>query len=104
MMWIKKILNRPIPHSYKPNPTSSLYLHTNKIFPLKRRKTATMSELEKCMESLISVFHRYAAGDGDKATLTKKELKQLLEKEFSTFLSVRKIAFSIIHTVLQLNH
>ncbi|CAL8256310.1 unnamed protein product [Boreogadus saida] len=49
-----------------------------------------MSELEKCMESLITVFHRYAAGDGDKATLTKKELKQLLEKEFSTFLSAQK--------------
>ncbi|KAJ3597319.1 hypothetical protein NHX12_000847 [Muraenolepis orangiensis] len=49
-----------------------------------------MSELEKCMETLIVVFHRYAAGDGDKATLTQKEFKKLMETELSGFLAAQK--------------
>lgn len=56
------------------------------------------------MESLIRVFHRYAAGDGDAATLTQKELKKLMETELSTFLSVRQRVVStliiIIHFAL----
>ncbi|CAL8290647.1 unnamed protein product [Merluccius merluccius] len=66
---------------------------------------ATMSELEKCMESLIKVFHHYAAGDGDMATLTKKEFKQLMETELSSFLASQKSPDTVdkIMTDLDLN-
>lgn len=50
---------------------------------------AAMSEMEKCMESMILTFHRYAHTDGDGKTLNKKELKKLIETEFPTFLLVR---------------
>ncbi|CAK6982688.1 protein S100-A10b [Scomber scombrus] len=49
-----------------------------------------MTDLEKCMESLIVIFHRYADEDGDGRTLTKKELKKLVEKELPTFLKTQQ--------------
>lgn len=52
-----------------------------------------MTELEKCMESLIVIFHRYADEDGDGKTLTKKELKKLMETELPAFLKVRCFCF-----------
>lgn len=48
-----------------------------------------MTELEKCMESLITIFHRYADADGDGKSLSKKELNKLVETELPTFLKVR---------------
>ncbi|XP_036620259.1 protein S100-P [Trichosurus vulpecula] len=44
-----------------------------------------MSELETAMGMLIDVFDRYAGTDSNKETLTKEELKTLLEKEFPNF-------------------
>ncbi|KAK2910207.1 protein S100-A10b [Channa argus] len=49
-----------------------------------------MTELEKSMESLILIFHRYAKEDGDGKTLNKKELKKLIENELPTFLKNQK--------------
>ncbi|XP_041798353.1 protein S100-A1-like isoform X2 [Chelmon rostratus] len=46
-----------------------------------------MTELEKCMESLIVIFHQYAHQDGDGKTLNKKELRKLVENELPTFLT-----------------
>lgn len=43
------------------------------------------SELENCMQGLINVFHRYAK-DG---SLTRQNLRQLMEAELSSFLKVR---------------
>ncbi|MBN3309652.1 protein S100-A1 [Amia ocellicauda] len=48
------------------------------------------SELERAMESLITVFHRYSGRDGVGATLSKKELKELMETELSGFLKTQK--------------
>ncbi|XP_071369020.1 protein S100-A10b [Centroberyx affinis] len=48
------------------------------------------TELEKCMESMIMVFHRYADEDGDGRTLTNKELRKLMETELSSFLKTQK--------------
>lgn len=43
------------------------------------------TDLENCMESLICIFHRYAVQDGDMKTLSKKELKKLIEIELPNF-------------------
>uniref|UniRef100_UPI0037E91E35 protein S100-A10b n=1 Tax=Semicossyphus pulcher TaxID=241346 RepID=UPI0037E91E35 len=48
-----------------------------------------MTELEKAMELLIVTFHRYAEQDGDKKTLSKKELKKLIETELPGFLKAQ---------------
>ncbi|XP_043828710.1 protein S100-P [Dromiciops gliroides] len=44
-----------------------------------------MSELETAMGMLIDVFDRYSGTEGNKETLTKGELKTLMEKEFPNF-------------------
>lgn len=46
------------------------------------------SELEQAMESLIKVFHRYASKDGRNGTLSRRELRELMENELSNFLKV----------------
>lgn len=48
-----------------------------------------MTELETAMGLVINVFARYAAGEGSKQSLTKSELKVLMEKELPGFLQVR---------------
>uniref|UniRef100_A0A3B4Y4G5 Protein S100 n=1 Tax=Seriola lalandi dorsalis TaxID=1841481 RepID=A0A3B4Y4G5_SERLL len=49
-----------------------------------------MTELEKNMEALILIFHRYADEDGDGRTLSKKELKKLVQTELPSFLKAQK--------------
>merc|ERR1711931_153662 len=52
---------------------------------------ATMpSDLETCMETMMMVFHRYADEDGDTKSLSKKELKKLMETELASFLKTQK--------------
>ncbi|XP_052000489.1 protein S100-A10b [Xyrauchen texanus] len=48
------------------------------------------SDLERAMETLIVVFHRYADKEGSSATLSRKELKQLMETELSSFLKSQR--------------
>ncbi|XP_072536546.1 protein S100-A10b [Salminus brasiliensis] len=48
------------------------------------------SDLERAMESLITVFHRYASKEGNSNTLSRKELKQLMEAELPSFLKAQK--------------
>ncbi|XP_060915834.1 protein S100-A10a [Labrus mixtus] len=48
------------------------------------------SELESAMESLIKVFHKYASKEGQKATLSRRELRELMESELSNFLKSQK--------------
>lgn len=46
------------------------------------------SELEQAMESLIKVFHRYASKEGRSGTLSRRELRELMENELTNFLKV----------------
>lgn len=46
------------------------------------------SDLERAMETLITVFHRYAGKEGDSNTLSRRELRQLMEAELANFLKV----------------
>ncbi|NP_001187971.1 protein S100-A10a [Ictalurus punctatus] len=48
------------------------------------------SDLEKAMESLILVFHRYASREGNTNTLSRRELRELMENELSNFLRSQK--------------
>ncbi|XP_075301363.1 protein MRP-126 [Opisthocomus hoazin] len=45
-----------------------------------------LSELEKAMDVIIDVFHQYSRQEGDRDTLTKKELKLLIEKQLVNYL------------------
>ncbi|XP_061902304.1 ictacalcin-like [Entelurus aequoreus] len=46
-----------------------------------------MSQIQQAMALLIDCFQKYAGKEGDKNTLNKGELKDLLEKEFGGPLS-----------------
>ncbi len=56
------------------------------------------SELETAMESLIMVFHRYAGKEGKSGSLTRRELRTLMENELSGFLKVRNLCHSLTNT------
>ncbi|OWK52003.1 Protein MRP-126, partial [Lonchura striata] len=45
-----------------------------------------LSELEKAMDVIIDVFHQYSRREGDRDTLTKKELKLLIDKQLANYL------------------
>ncbi|XP_004073748.1 ictacalcin isoform X1 [Oryzias latipes] len=44
--------------------------------------SSTMSDIQKAMALLITSFSKYAGREGDKNTLSKEELKELLQTEF----------------------
>ncbi|KFQ05593.1 Protein MRP-126, partial [Leptosomus discolor] len=45
-----------------------------------------LSELERAMDVIIDVFHQYSRREGDRDTLTKAELKLLIEKQLANYL------------------
>ncbi|KAL7374600.1 hypothetical protein ABVT39_003700 [Epinephelus coioides] len=49
-----------------------------------------MSQLETAMALLMQTFDKYAAAEGDKNTLTKNEVKTLLEKELPDLIKAAK--------------
>lgn len=48
-----------------------------------------MSQLQQAMAMLISTFHKYSGKEGDKFTLSKGELKELLTAEMGDIFGVR---------------
>ncbi|XP_032829781.1 protein S100-A1 isoform X1 [Petromyzon marinus] len=50
----------------------------------------SVSNLEQVMQDLISVFHQYAGKEGNKYTLSKHELKDLVSHELAGFLKGKK--------------
>ncbi|XP_062239431.1 protein S100-P-like [Platichthys flesus] len=49
-----------------------------------------MTQLETAIAGLMKTFDTYAAGDGNKDTLSKAETKTLLEKELPSLLKAAK--------------
>ncbi|NXK51098.1 M126 protein, partial [Chauna torquata] len=54
-----------------------------------------LSELEKSIDVIIDVFHQYSRREGDKDTLTRRELKLLIEKQLANYLKHVKNQVSI---------
>lgn len=50
--------------------------------------SSTMSDIQKAMALLITSFSKYAGREGDKNTLSKEELKELLQTEFGDMVCV----------------
>ncbi|GCC41847.1 hypothetical protein chiPu_0025679, partial [Chiloscyllium punctatum] len=61
----------------------SLQLHLSH-----RHHFKMLSQLESAMDNIIKVFYKYSGKEGDKYTLTKAELKDLLKGELEAFLKV----------------
>lgn len=49
------------------------------------------TETERCIESLLAVFQRYAGREGDNCTLSKREFLAFMNTELAAFTKVRKI-------------
>lgn len=47
-----------------------------------------MSDIQKAMALLISTFDKYSGKEGDKNTLSKEELKELLQNELGDIFGV----------------
>ncbi|XP_021427294.2 ictacalcin [Oncorhynchus mykiss] len=74
-------------------PTSTtLSLSLSSLFPLLSHSPqfflhlVTMSGIQQAMSLLIASFHKYSGKDGDKLTLSKAELKELLQAELGEML------------------
>lgn len=50
------------------------------------------STLENAMQLMIQTFHKYSGNEGDKYTLSRAELKEMLTAELGNYLGVRKCA------------
>ncbi|XP_071373798.1 S100 calcium binding protein S isoform X1 [Centroberyx affinis] len=48
------------------------------------------SNLESAMQMLIKTFHKYSGKEGDKYTLSRSELKELLVEELGSYLGSSK--------------
>ncbi|KAF7664791.1 hypothetical protein LDENG_00164870 [Lucifuga dentata] len=64
-----------------------------------------MSNIQKAMSLLIASFYKYSGKEGDKHTLTKAELKELIENEMQPLLGKAsdKAAVDKIFSDLDLN-
>lgn len=60
-------------------------------------KAATMSDIQQAMTLLITAFDKYSGKEGDRHTLSKAELKELLENEFGEMLMVSDLHPSPAH-------
>jgi len=60
-----------------------------------------LSQLEGAMDAIIKVFYKYSGKEGDKYTLTKAELKDLLKGELGAFL---KVNFKILAQIPKTKH
>lgn len=58
---------------------------------------SNFTDIQKAMALLIATFHKYSGKEGDKLTLSKGELKDLLTAELDVF-GVRVIA-DLFHTL-----
>lgn len=47
------------------------------------------STLESAMQLMIQTFHKYSGNEGDKYTLSRAELKEMLTAELGNYLGVR---------------
>ncbi|XP_015472318.1 protein MRP-126-like, partial [Parus major] len=56
------------------------------FLPQGQQSQEPLSELEKAMDVIIDVFHQYSRREGDRDTLSKKELKLLIEKQLANYL------------------
>uniref|UniRef100_A0A8C3UXW7 S100 calcium binding protein A12 n=1 Tax=Catharus ustulatus TaxID=91951 RepID=A0A8C3UXW7_CATUS len=56
------------------------------FLPQSQQSQAPLSELERAMDSIIDVFHQYSRREGDRDTLSRGELKLLIEKQLSNYL------------------
>ncbi|XP_008278606.1 ictacalcin-like [Stegastes partitus] len=64
-----------------------------------------MSDVETAMKLLIKAFHKYSGKEGDASTLTKGELKDLLQTELAGFIgkSTDKAGIDKIYSNLDSN-
>lgn len=79
-----------------------LLLYFKSTFLLCSRMSMPNSEnattLENAMQLMIQTFHKYSGNEGDKYTLSKAELKEMLTTELGSYLGVRKILFILKET------
>lgn len=51
---------------------------------------AQPTETERCIESLLAVFQRYAGREGDSCTLSKREFRAFMDTELAAFTKNQK--------------
>ncbi|KAI1888304.1 hypothetical protein AGOR_G00183640 [Albula goreensis] len=63
-----------------------------------------MSRLESAMMILMDSFDKYSGAEGNKSTLSKSELKTMMEKELPTFMKGAKNQVEVDKLMKALDH
>ncbi|XP_051893754.1 uncharacterized protein LOC127582491 [Pristis pectinata] len=61
-----------------------------------------LSQLETAMDAIIKVFHKYSGKEGDKYTLSRSTLKDLLNEEFKNFLKEQQYSKNVDNFMTEL--
>lgn len=59
------------------------------LYRMSALNSENATTLENAMQLMIQTFHKYSGNEGDKYTLSKSELKDLLTQELGNYLGVR---------------
>ncbi|XP_034030671.1 protein S100-A1-like isoform X2 [Thalassophryne amazonica] len=91
--WVErgKYLRRCPPYHPHPSPSPSLsppdlQASTYPQLRMSMPNSENCSTLENAMQLMIKTFHKYSGADGDKYTLSKSELKEMLITELANYL------------------
>ncbi|XP_009080613.1 PREDICTED: RNA-binding protein 25-like, partial [Acanthisitta chloris] len=84
-------LQRPeIPDTEKNQPQGDGSKATREKVPREPESSCQPTETERCIESLLAVFQRYAGKEGDTTTLSKKEFLAFMNTELAAFTKNQK--------------
>ncbi|KAK2115982.1 hypothetical protein P7K49_006608 [Saguinus oedipus] len=64
-------------------------------------KISSPTEIERCIESLIAVFQKYAGKDGYNYTLSKTEFLSFMNTELATFKKNQKDPASVLDRMMK---
>ncbi|XP_035306543.1 protein S100-A5 isoform X5 [Cricetulus griseus] len=75
---------RPAGLRHSPSPRPLLWLFAVYLPTLLLAQWSIMAcPLDQAIGLLVAIFHKYSGKEGDKHTLSKKELKELIQKELT---------------------
>lgn len=80
------LYERDLPENQAKDPFGDFFLYLFHRLPLFCRE---MAQLQENINGIIATFYTYASSDGDCSTLSRGELRQLIEQEFEDVIMVR---------------
>lgn len=72
-----------------PSPPTPFLALQPPVSPLRAMATGELTELERAIDTVVTVFFTYAGKEGKKGTLTAEEFKELVQLQLPNLMKVR---------------